>query len=107
MRIERILGPLLATVVVALSLPALAERRVALVIGNGAYQGVPQLANPPNDARDVATALKSLGFKVTLGVDLDKERMKRMIEEFASQADGDASSCTMRGTGSNLGDITT
>ncbi len=103
MRIERILGPLLTTVVVALSLPALAESRVALVIGNGAYQGVPELANPPNDARDVATALKSLGFKVTLGVDLDKERMKRMIEEFASQADGDASLLYYAGHGLQLG----
>ena len=56
--------------------PALAESRVALVIGNGAYQAVPALANPPNDARDVAEALKSLGFSVTLGVDLDQAQMR-------------------------------
>ena len=39
--------------------PALAESRVALVIGNGGYKAVPELANPPNDAKDVAEALKS------------------------------------------------
>ena len=37
-------------------------RRVALVIGNGAYRSVPALPNPPNDAGDVAAALKRLGF---------------------------------------------
>ena len=75
-----------------LSLPALAESRFARVIGNGAYKGVPELANPPNDAKDIATALKSLGFEVTLGVDLDQAGMQRAIVEFARQsADADAS----------------
>jgi formylglycine-generating enzyme required for sulfatase activity len=37
---------------------ALAERRVALVIGNGAYRNAPTLPNPPHDAEDVAAALK-------------------------------------------------
>jgi TPR repeat protein len=63
-----------------------AETRVALVIGNGAYQAVPTLANPPNDARDVAEALKSVGFAVTLGVDLDQAKMQRAIDDFARSA---------------------
>ncbi len=66
--------------------PALAESRVALVVGNGAYRSVPELANPPNDARDVAEALKSLGFTVTLGVDLDQAEMQRAIADFGAKA---------------------
>lgn len=66
--------------------PGLAESRVALVIGNGAYQAVPALANPPNDARDVAEALRSLGFSVTLGLDLDQAQMERAIAEFGLRA---------------------
>src|SRR5579863_6145452 len=65
---------------------AQAESRVALVIGNGGYRSVPQLANPPNDARDVADALKALGFSVTLGVDLDQDQMERAIAGFALSA---------------------
>jgi uncharacterized caspase-like protein len=63
-----------------------AETRVALVIGNGAYREVAKLANPPNDASDIAAELKTLGFKVTLGVDLDQARMERAIAEFALAA---------------------
>ena len=66
--------------------PALAENRVALVIGNGAYRAVPQLANPPNDAGDVAESLKTLGFTVTLGVDLDQAQMRRAIADFGKRA---------------------
>ena len=65
---------------------ALAESRVALVIGNGGYKAVPELANPPNDAKDVAEALKSLGFTVTLGVDLDQAQMQRAIADFGRSA---------------------
>jgi uncharacterized caspase-like protein len=49
------------------------------VIGNGSYREVATLANPPNDARDIAAELKTLGFKVTLGVDLDQAAMERAI----------------------------
>ncbi|MGZ5803991.1 MAG: caspase family protein, partial [Xanthobacteraceae bacterium] len=39
---------------------AAADRRVALVIGNGAYKNVPALPNPPNDGADVAAAFERL-----------------------------------------------
>jgi len=42
---------------------AVAEQRVALVIGNGSYAASP-LANSPNDARDMAAALQECGFNV-------------------------------------------
>ena len=62
---------------------AFAEK-VALVIGNGAYVNAPALTNPKNDAEDMAAALKKLGFKVILGIDLDKRAMDGKILEFAN-----------------------
>jgi tetratricopeptide (TPR) repeat protein len=63
-----------------------AETRVALVIGNGAYREVATLANPPNDAKDVAAELSTLGFKVTVGADLDQASMERKIADFSKAA---------------------
>ena len=63
-----------------------AETRVALVIGNGAYRDIAALANPPNDAKDVAAELGSLGFKVTVGEDLDQATMERKIADFGKAA---------------------
>jgi TPR repeat protein len=84
---RRALGPsLFAALVLFAAAPAWAETRVALVIGEGAYRSVPELANPPNDARDVADALRALGFAVTLGVDLDQARMETAIGDFARSA---------------------
>jgi uncharacterized caspase-like protein len=65
-----------------------AENRVALVIGNSAYLHAPELANPKNDAEDLATALRKLEFKVIKGLDLDKARMDRAIRDFAEAAKG-------------------
>jgi tetratricopeptide (TPR) repeat protein len=62
--------------------------RVALVIGNGAYTSVDQLPNPPNDARDVAAALRELGFKVIEGYNLDGTTMRRKIAEFGAVMSG-------------------
>jgi uncharacterized caspase-like protein len=61
--------------------------RVALVIGNGAYlEDLGRLANPANDATDLAKALRDLGFTVTLGLDLGHAEMRRMITSFARAA---------------------
>ena len=67
---------------------ALAAKRVALVIGNGAYTNAPTLTNPKNDAEDMAAALKALGFTVILGTDLDKRAMDRKILEFETALSG-------------------
>ena len=64
---------------------AWAERRVALVIGNGAYQAVPALANPANDARAVAAALDRLGFEVVSGFDLTNADLRRTVRDFAAK----------------------
>ena len=57
-------------------------RRVALVIGNGRYRHAAQLPNPPNDAADIAQALRKLGFDVVEGRDLGKREMEDKICEF-------------------------
>ncbi len=58
--------------------PALAattpEPRVALVIGNSAYDTSP-LKNPANDARLIAETLRDLGFEVMERIDADQKRM--------------------------------
>jgi tetratricopeptide (TPR) repeat protein len=61
-------------------------RRVALVIGNGAYTHVKALPNPSNDARAVAKSLRGIGFVVTEGIDLDRSGMQNMIREFLRDA---------------------
>ena len=68
------------------SVPAFAENRVALVVGNGAYASVPGLPNPPNDASDVSQALTSLGFHVTLLVDADRAKFQKEVDEFGQKA---------------------
>ena len=71
---------------------AQAEMRVALVIGEGQYQSVPALPNPPNDASDVAEALRALGFATTLKVDLGLDEMKQVVADFsAASAKADVS----------------
>ncbi len=62
---------------------ALAQKRVALVIGNSSYQNATELKNPKNDAADMAAALSALGFQVISGTDLDKPGMDRLIRNFA------------------------
>jgi Caspase domain len=63
-------------------------RRVALVIGNGAYRSVPALPNPPNDAGDVAAALKRLGFEVTLITNASFDEMRRGLIALGRDAAG-------------------
>jgi hypothetical protein len=57
-------------------------KRIALVIGNGAYTSAPPLKNPPNDARDMAATLRTLGFDVVSGINVNQKDMKRLIREF-------------------------
>lgn len=72
----------------AFSSPALADKRIALVIGNSAYRNTVPLPNPRNDAADVAKALKAVGFTVVEGYDLDKRGMDDAFRRFANEADG-------------------
>ena len=70
----------------ALAGAAVAESRVALVVGNAAYRRFKPLLNPSNDAADVAAALRARGFSVIQGSDLDLAGMRRIIDRFAAAA---------------------
>ncbi len=61
------------------------QRRIALVVGNGTYEHLPRLANPPNDARLIGDTLQDLGFELIGGgpqMDLDKTGFDRVVESF-------------------------
>ncbi|HSW08353.1 type VI secretion system lipoprotein TssJ [Aquabacterium sp.] len=69
---------------------AAASRRVALVIGNGQYAQLP-LSNPENDARLIASTMKSLGFEVELQLNLKARDFKRVLRDFGRRVDADES----------------
>src|SRR5471032_2576325 len=78
---------LLAAVLLLVCQPAFAEKRVALVLGNSAYQNVPQLTNPINDGAVVAATLKAAGFDVVDSRhDLPAAETRRALRDFADRA---------------------
>lgn len=81
--LQRKLAPFLI-VLLCLASPAIAAKRVALVIGNSSYKHVAELKNPRADANDIAAVLRRLGFEVIEGVDLDKRAMSNTIRKFSS-----------------------
>ncbi len=86
---SKVLRPLLAVAALLLgAVAALAGERVALVIGNGRYEGTAPLTNPVNDARDVAQKLEALGFTVVSGFDLGKREMELKIGAFSDLIEG-------------------
>lgn len=82
---------LISLLVIFGALPASAEKRVALVIGNSAYLNVSKLDNPKNDATLMASALKSLGFTLVGDgpqLDLDKAALDSAIQKFSATLQG-------------------
>src|SRR5690348_7037473 len=66
--------------------PALAGKRVALVIGNSAYQNVAKLANPAKDAEAVAAMFKGIGFDIVeFKHDLKTIEMRRTLRDFSDR----------------------
>jgi len=63
-------------------------KRVALVIGNGAYTTVNPLPNPPKDAKAMAAMLKTCGFEVLPYTDLDLEGMDKAVKAFSEKIPG-------------------
>ena len=61
---------------------ALAEKRVALVIGNSSYEKAAPLANPKNDANALAAVLSDLQFEVVKGIDLDRSEFEGVVRKF-------------------------
>ena len=67
---------------------AKADRRVAFVVGNGAYRNVAQLPNPPVDAKAMAAALRNVGFEVVEGTNLTRDAMTEKLLDFGKKAQG-------------------
>jgi outer membrane protein OmpA-like peptidoglycan-associated protein len=74
-------------------LPARAEERFALVVGNSLYRNVPALANPSNDARLIARALEDSGFTLIGGgpqLDVTRTQFEALIREFGRRLTADS-----------------
>lgn len=83
--------PVLLIGLLALAGPAAAEKRVALVIGNSAYQNITRLDNPRNDAELMGDTLAGLGFALIGGhaqLDLDKSALETAVQSFGRQVQG-------------------
>src|SRR5437660_507829 len=67
---------------------ALADKRVAFVVGNGAYKNVAPLPNPAVDAKSMAKVLRSVGFDVVEGTNLTRDKMTEKLLDFGKRAEG-------------------
>src|ERR1700704_4588537 len=80
-------GFFLAVALLLVCQPALAEKRVALVFGNSAYQNVAPHPNPANDSAVIAATLKDAGFDVVDSRrDLPAQETRRALRDFADRA---------------------
>src|SRR6187431_187886 len=80
---------LLSLICMALSVSsAQADRRVAFVVGNGAYKNVAALPNPPVDAKAIAAALRNVGVEVVEGTNLTRDKMTERLLDFGKKAQG-------------------
>ena len=73
-------------VVLLIGAPASAAERVALVVGNSAYEALPDLVNPEHDARLIGDRLEAIGFDVTLLLDAPLPAMTAAVEAFSERA---------------------
>ncbi len=71
----------------ALSLPAAAQNKLALVLGNSDYASLPKLANPANDARLLAKQLETAGFTVSLQLDQTQNGMRSALSDFVGKVE--------------------
>jgi hypothetical protein len=67
---------------------AKADKRVAFVVGNGAYKNVAALPNPAIDAKSMAKVLRNVGFDVVEGTNLTRDKMTERLLEFGKKAEG-------------------
>jgi Caspase domain len=76
---------LISTIILLVSYPAMAENRLALVIGQSAYRSVPPLPNPANDAKAMTQLLTDSGFEVLAASDLSQDQLREKVSEFAGR----------------------
>src|SRR5258706_9122518 len=67
---------------------AFADKRVAFVVGNGAYKNVAPLPNPAIDAKAMASVLRNIGFDVVEGTNLTRDKMTEKLLDFGKKAEG-------------------
>ena len=78
----------LAVVVLAIPSVVLADGRVALVVGNSTYAHIGRLPNSDNDAVDMSSALRRLGFEVTTELDADRVELTEALRQFTRRSAG-------------------
>ena len=76
---------LLAAGILLGSHAALAENRVALVIGQSNYRAVVPLPNPANDAKAMSQMLTDSGFEVLTAADLSQNELRAKVGDFAAK----------------------
>ena len=67
----------------AFAAPAMAEKRLALIIGNSAYRHSGELDNPSHDAQLIASVLRRAGFETTVRIDAERKAMKEAFRAYA------------------------
>ncbi|WP_407146444.1 caspase domain-containing protein [Bradyrhizobium sp. ORS 86] len=72
----------IAAALLVVIVPAHAEKRVALVIGNNDYKNVPKLQKAVNDARTMGDTLKQLGFNVMVAQNLNRQAFSETLLAF-------------------------
>jgi hypothetical protein len=77
-----------ASLLIGASTDAFADKRVAFVVGNGAYKNVPALPNPAVDAKSMAKLLRNVGFDVVEGSNLSRDKMTEKLLDFGKKAEG-------------------
>jgi len=90
----------LISALLAVASPAEAAKRFALVIGNNAYENVPQLQKAVNDADAIAAELSKLGFDVVKAENVGRRAMSRALVELEGKiAPGDTALVYFAGHG--------
>jgi len=81
---------LAALSVMSAAVPALAETRVALIVGNGSYdKSALKLVNPANDAAAMQRALQSAGFQTIVRLNAKRIDFYRAVDQFGALLGGD------------------
>lgn len=86
---------------------ALADKRVALIVGNSKYQQAPNLLNPSNDAAAVNLLLRGAGFDTVISLEnLGVNDLRRVVRDFTEQTrDADIAVIYYAGHGIEVGGI--
>ncbi|MCB1383593.1 MAG: caspase family protein [Notoacmeibacter sp.] len=101
--------PVVVLVLCSIVVPALAERKLALVIGNSVYDNLPQKAQLPNainDSGQIAATLTGLGFEVTPIRDQSLSDMQDAVFDFTRKiSKGDIVFVFYAGHGVGIGGV--